>query len=564
MTRAPIVTIAKPSEVLGAGATITKTARIVAKTRKTQDVRKVSRASRPEPGRYNRAMPLAHAAARVIRDLWTPAVRRGEALPAAKAVAAPLARRRHGLAEPVAALPLDLFRILIGLLSLAYFVRTFLEARDTSSPSGLIDHELSLAIFPFTAMGLFRPGMPLLLFQSIFVLACIASLAVIAGWRVKLSAAVLYGIAVSTYRWNFLVMYVDDVVMHLMLFWLLLLPVGRTLVLADWLSQRNEAWRRWKTVTVPGTAVRCFLWNLTLIYLVAGLWKWTSPMWRDGTALYAVLQMPIAWAPDFWRPQHLPLLKLLNYAALILETMFPILFFLPKGHRAKYALLVALLAFHIGMILTLQIPFANLACMAATVVLFRDELWSGGRGSTGNEAIGLPGAIAIVFVTMLTLAMLSSVVLPEWRRPVRRSPRLASDNAAFEGLRPLQKVFFTPLWIAGLGQQYQLFNWIDERNYAVRYDPPSVFLSTTRGSLLQAYVHGISWMQIPSSRREQLRRSIYVRSAARHCREVPDSADVTVQSTLRRTNGGEPSRALLMQFRCVHGKPLMRAMNLDP
>ncbi|MDP9360458.1 MAG: hypothetical protein M3P29_03295 [Acidobacteriota bacterium] len=504
---------------------------------------------------------------------------------------APLTRLRQSLAKPVDALPLDLFRILIGLLSLAYFIRTLLEAPDYSGPRGLIDHELSIAVFPFTSMGLFRPGMPLLLFQSIFVIACIASLAVVAGYRVKVSAAVLYAIAVSTYRWNFLVMYVDDVVMHLMLFWLLLLPLGRTLVLTEWLSQRTQVWRRWKTITVPGAAVRCFLWNVALIYIVAGLWKWTSPMWRNGTALYAVLQLPIAWTPDFWSPRYLPLLMALNYAALILETIFPALFFLPKGHRAKYALLMALLAFHCGMILTLQIPFANVACIAATMVLFGPELMSWLRRrprtvepATETARIGLSGAIAIAFVITLTLAMLSSVVLPEWRMPVRRRPPVASDNAAFDGLRPLQKAFFVPLWIAGLAQQYQLFNWIDERNYAVRYDafdgagahridPAAIFLPTTRGSLLQAYIHGISWMQIPSHRREQLRKSIYIRSASRYCREVAGSSDVAVYSTLRRIdasnlhsspNAGVQHHALLMQFRCRRGELLMQAMNLNP
>lgn len=506
-------------------------------------------------------MPLAHAAARVLRDLWTTPDRTSERLPAARTIE----RVRRALAAPVDALPLDLFRILIGLLSLAYFVRTLLEARDYSNPHGLVDHELAMAIFPFTRMGLFQPGMPLAVFQAVFVIACIASLAVVAGWRVRLCAAVLYVIAVSTYRWNFLVMYVDDVVMHLMLFWLLLLPAGRTLVLSDWWSHRGVAWGRWKTATVPGTVVRCFLWNLALIYLVAGLWKWTSPMWRDGTALYAVLQMPIAWAPGFWTAGYLPLLKALNYAALLLETLFPIVFFLPAGHRAKNPLLIALLIFHVGMIVTLQIPFANLACIAAIVLL-----WSGGRVTSGGrsgrrstEAIGFSGAIAIGVVATLTLAMLSGVVLPEWRMPVRSDPRMAASNSAFEGLQPLQKAFYAPLWIAGLAQQYRLFDWIDQRNYTVRYDA-AILPPTTRGTLLQAYIHGISWMEIPSLRRESLRRSIYTRAATRYCRDVADASDVRVHSTLRRTTSAETSHTLLMQFRCEHGQPLMQAMNLDP
>jgi hypothetical protein len=536
-------------------------------------------------------MLRADAAARAIRDFWTSSARSGQRLsavwsfPGVVSSRTPFERLRHALAKPVDALPLDVFRIAIGCLSLAYFARTLREAPLYSSPDGLLDHQLTRLIFPYTWMGMFHPGMPLILFQAVFVVACIASLAVIAGYRVRVCAAVLYAIAVSAYRWNFLVMYVDDVVMHLMFFWLLLLPLGRTLVLREWLSHRGEAWRRWKTATVPGTVARCFLWNVTLLYVVAGLWKWTSPMWRDGTALYAVLKLPIAWTPDFWSARHLPLLMTLNYTALLLETIFPIVFFLPRGHRLKYALLVALLGFHLGMIATLQIPFANVACIAATVVVFGPELMSLLRrrpratdARMSPAAIGLSGTIAITMVITLTLAMMTSIVVPKWRTPVREKPFAASDNAAQEGLKPMQMAFFAPLWIAGLAQQYQLFNWIDDRNYAVRYevtssthaaDPSAIFLPTTRGSLLQAYVFGVSWMQIPARQREQLRASIYIRAARRYCRGVTGPENVAVHSTLRRIDaahieGGAQRSALLMRFQCRNGEPLMQTMNLDP
>jgi hypothetical protein len=538
-------------------------------------------------------MRHADAAARAIRDLWTASARSGSKLRtvwrAPKAIASRTPESlRHALAKPVDALPLDVFRILVGSLSLAYFLRTLLESRLYSSADGLIDHELIMAIFPVTRMGMFQPGMPLVVLQAFYVVACIGSLAIIAGYRVRLVAAVLYVIAVSTYRWNFLVMYVDDVIMHLMFFWLILLPVGRTLVLTEWLSRRGQAWRRWKTTTVPGTAVRCFLWNVALIYIVAGLWKWTSPMWRNGTALYAVLKLPIAYTPDFWGPQHMPLLKTLTFISLFLETIFPIVFFLPKGHRARYALLVAFLGFHLGMIVTLKIPFANFACIGAMVVVFGAELmfWLGRRPRVveekpGTAPIGWQGVVAIVMVATLTMAMLTSITIPHWRSPVRGKPAVA-DDAARDGLTPLQMVFFVPLWIAGLAQQYQLFNWIDDRNYSIHYDvmrtdgagvrtadPNGVFLTTTRSNLLQAYVYGVSWMQIPTRQREQLRTSIYLRSARRYCRGVEGTTDVSVSSNLRRINsadlnGGEQSHALLMQFRCSNGEALMQKMNLNP
>ena len=163
-------------------------------------------------------------------------------------------------------------------------------------------------------------------------------------------------------------MYVDDSIMHLLLFWMLVMPVGRTLVFGEWLRDRGKAWERWKTVTVPGATLRLFFWNLTLLYLVAGLWKWTSPMWLDGTALYVVFKLPVSYFHDFWNAEHIPLLKVFNYATLVLEPLVPLMFVLRRGHWAKYLLLAAFIGLHIGSVATLNIPYANVAC-AATAIL---------------------------------------------------------------------------------------------------------------------------------------------------------------------------------------------------
>lgn len=498
---------------------------------------------------------------------------------------------RRPLIRPTTALPLDIFRVLVGLIVFVYFLQTFLDAGSFSSPDGLIDHELSQSLFWFTRIGLFHPGLGLRFFQTIFLIACLCSLALIVGYRVKLFAGILYAIAVCTYRWNFLVMYVDDSIVHLALFWLLLLPVGRTLVLSDWIADRKTAWQRWKHATVPGFVVQCLAWNLALVYVVAGLWKWTSPMWRDGTALYVILKTPISLSPDFWGPQHLPVLMLLNYSALVLEPLFPLIFILPKGHRAKYALLLALLGFHIGTLVTLKIPFANLICLAALVVPFGGELMERLRGAAPEASavraparIGFSGAVALIFVTALTLAMLSSVLLPQWRAPARDQESNVLVGVArfrYEGLGYLQWSFFSFLWCMGIAQQYQLFNWIDDRNYSFHYvivehqrdsstrevEPDTTFPRSTRGSLLQLYLHGVTWMRIPAERQVELRSSLQQRFARRHCQQFQPDGDVAVYSTLERVFAGsnevEKDRVLFMRFSCHDGEPRMQTMNLD-
>ena len=286
-------------------------------------------------------------------------------------------RLRVWLFSETYALPLDLFRILGGLLCVAYFVTLLLQARDFSNPDGLLDHVLLQHILWFTRLSLFQPGITLACLYVLLGLAGVGAWGIVLGYRVRLCAGVLFVIAVSTYRWNFLVIYVDDAFMHLLLFWFMLLPVGKTLLPWELRQGWHACFARWRRVTVSGTAQWCFLANVCLVYLIAGLWKFTSPLWQQGFALYATLRLPIAYAPDFWQPQHLPFLQVMNYLTLVVEPLIPILLLCRPGHPCKWFGLVCQLGFHLGILLTLPLPFVNLGLLGTSLLFFRAEICSG-------------------------------------------------------------------------------------------------------------------------------------------------------------------------------------------
>jgi len=98
------------------------------------------------------------------------------------------------------ALPLDLFRVLVGLLSFAYFLRLLVDIPDFSNPNGLLDHELLQQIFWFTRLSLFHPGIAIWSFYVVFGLAGAGAWGIVLGYRIKLCAGALFAIAVSTYR----------------------------------------------------------------------------------------------------------------------------------------------------------------------------------------------------------------------------------------------------------------------------------------------------------------------------------------------------------------------------
>lgn len=467
------------------------------------------------------------------------------------------------LAGPTYALPLDIFRVLVGLLTLGYFARTWREAPLFSGPDGLLDHALQRELLPFTRLTLFPPRASLRLLRTLYAFGCAAAVLLVLGIAVQASALTLYVLAVSTYRWNFLLMYVDDAIIHLTLFWMVLLPVGETLTLPGFLSDPTNAWSTWQTATVPGLAVRCFLLNLGLVYVVAGLWKWTSPMWRRGMALHASLQMAVAYRPSAWGPDRSTALRFGNYFALVIEPALALLLIAPAHSPMKLILAAGAIAFHVGIIVTMKFPFANLAMLGALVVMFSPELM-GLLGSPPLAAVALPvtpfDALAIGVVGCLVLLFLLNGL---WYRG--GSPTQWRLGATRHGINP----FYIPLWAVGLAQSYRLFDWIDERNYHVDYElvevcpesPPQRIESTVlfprsmRHILLQSYLHGNIWVQLDPDRLPALRATILTRYARVYCRTHPTPAAREVHAIVQRLTPDN-----LDLHRGEH-RPLMRFSN---
>ncbi|HEU4920850.1 MAG TPA: hypothetical protein VFT20_14010, partial [Candidatus Limnocylindrales bacterium] len=146
------------------------------------------------------------------------------------------------LTAPISALPLDVVRLLVGCLAFAYFARTYREAPLFSGPDGLLDHALLRRMFPFTRMSVFPAGMTLSGLRAAYAGGCACAILLATGIGGQPVALVLYILVVSTYRWNFLLMYIDDAVMHLVLFWMCLLPIGTTLTLPAFVADPQGSW----------------------------------------------------------------------------------------------------------------------------------------------------------------------------------------------------------------------------------------------------------------------------------------------------------------------------------
>jgi hypothetical protein len=462
------------------------------------------------------------------------------------------------------ALPVDIFRVLAGFLSFSYFFSLLFEVNDFSSPHGLINHDFFLETFWWLKINLIQPGSGAALFYVLIGLACIGTFAIILGYRARLVAAILFVIASSIQRWNFAVMFVDDAIMHLLLFWLILLPVGKTLVLTEWIKEGNGCFTRWMHTKVPAIAVSCLIGNICWIYFFAGVTKLTSPLWREGFALYPILLLPISLMPDFWKPEHVPFLRFATYASLIMEIALPFFLLSPKDSLRKWVGLLLQVLFNLGIILTLKIPFANIAMLASAVLFFREELMEALlRRQNLTDELGQSGRIG-----MSTVAALVFVVLV-----------ILSTSRTVPVLKHLGQPATQALWAIGIIQNYYLFNWIDRLNYqvdqeAVFYpspnsapqylDPRTILPRTVRHTLFQMRLYDIPWlMRFPKDRLDILKRDIGNRISTRACERVGENGRFVLTTTLRRVTPDnielkKKTRTYKMSFTCSQN----RAVNL--
>ncbi len=478
------------------------------------------------------------------------------------------------LAAPIHALPLDVVRVLAGGVLFVYFLNALRQSSDFSDPDGLIDHRLCTRLFPPLRISLFQPEMPGWLFRTVHVGACFAALLVIVGYQPRAAAAFLFAAAVSTYRWNVLVAYLDDCIVHLCCLWLLLLPIGHTLTLPDLLGggMTSGGWTaalaQWSTATVPGTAPRVFMANLALIYLVAGAYKFSSPMWRNGSAMHAALKMPIARTPELWTLSHRTVLRLVTWGALAIEPLFVLIFVLPAGSPAKWVLLAAAAVFHLGIIATLKIPYSNALMLAALVLPFGPEIMQGGLGLPPPAATPATGNGPAEAVAITLIALLLIMIPWEAAHTRRRVGRPYSSNGWANPVRSL-------LWVFGLFQSYRLFDWVDARNYHVRYEvrrlhsgrneslePRELFPDSMRHLLLQSYFLDDIWLQMEPDKLEAVRKSLLIRHARRFARANPDAGEIEAVGVVQRITADNldlkrGERRLLMRFTCSGGEAVV-------
>jgi hypothetical protein len=267
---------------------------------------------------------------------------------------------------PRATTALSLLRVVIGLVSLALYIRQYSGRAGYFGPNGVygIDgiREYTTSIGTWS---LYAVSDSLAFFEVVFHLGLVAALLVTLGVGGRAVLVAHYVLLWSLYMANPAFMDGGDALAASAVLFLLLTRCHSAFTLGK---------RRPKRETGPlvsvlnNTGLLLLAIQVTVVYLMAGLYKVQGELWQDGTALYYILSVP-----EFFLPGVTPvfvqsdwLLVIGAYATVLTSVFFPVLVFFRAGRPVAVA---AMLTFHLAIAVLMGLTSFALV-MAAFDLLF--------------------------------------------------------------------------------------------------------------------------------------------------------------------------------------------------
>jgi hypothetical protein len=215
------------------------------------------------------------------------------------------------------------------------------------------------------------------------VLAAIAlffALMLLVGWRTPFATLVSWFLIISIHSRCPPVMQGGDHLLRMILFWGIFLPLGACYSVDSSRASRAEALPMGgsgRAMGILSPASVAYIVQLCLVYWYAASWKW-APEWRtEGTAVYLALQAGYFTTRFAHFLLGFPeLLRYLTFASLWLETLGPVMLFLPFAPALQRLLVICtFILFHIGLGLSLELSNFPWVCCVAWLALLPTPFW---------------------------------------------------------------------------------------------------------------------------------------------------------------------------------------------
>ena len=265
-------------------------------------------------------------------------------------------------------LPVSIFRISFGLLLCVIFLAYLPNWERFYDVNGIISfNDKSIPHYqnPLSIFCLTEGKVPVIFY---WCLGFLSALAFTIGYKTRLFTIILYVLYTSMMNRNYFIVYGEDNLIKMLLFYSCFAPLGYCLSLDSYLNKKLKS----KTPSI--WPIRLMQVNIGLIYLFSAPYKLIyDPSWVHGEAIYWTA-VSNNWSrfpfPDLFYKWNAILSKLFSYGALIVEFSFPILVWFKK---TKLIALVFISALHIGIgILIPNVTFFT-TCMLCSFWVFVPE-----------------------------------------------------------------------------------------------------------------------------------------------------------------------------------------------
>lgn len=202
-------------------------------------------------------------------------------------------------------------------------------------------------------------------FEVLYTLAIVAALCFALGIGGRLTTLVNFLFFWSWSNATTLVGDGGDNILRIMLFYLLFADLYQRLR-----PGATTLWRQVLAIT-HNFALLAVALQLSMLYLTAGLQKVQGEMWREGTALYYILQVDEFSNPALARLflNNLPLVVFATYGTIFMQLAYP---WLLLHLRTKRLAVVAMATLHLGILMTMNLISFSLIMITLELTLLPD------------------------------------------------------------------------------------------------------------------------------------------------------------------------------------------------
>lgn len=287
---------------------------------------------------------------------------------------------------------LGLFRILLGALLAVDVALRFPEVQAHWSNTGWLTNHFALfrpiSDHLFSVYFALNSPNEVKLLLSVHVLSC---LLLLVGYRTKLMQILVLILTTSLNSRNLLLESDESVMLNIVLVWTAFLPLGRRFSVDALMAspaarpERLRGAAMLRSASAPdlcpvvSVAITALLLHASAIYCLDTLGG-AGPPWRDGTALYYLLQQErLLTGFGFWLRESLPLglIQLATYATFVIGGAVPLLLWLPWRTAGARMLALALATLLLLMACTaLQSGAFSWALWLVLVIFMPARLWT--------------------------------------------------------------------------------------------------------------------------------------------------------------------------------------------